>query len=478
MGGGTVLAIGAGEARAIAPGARRTINARHLMAMPGLVNAHVHSNEAFERGLHGTVSLEPWLARAYPPLGAPAVPLRWHYLRALLVACDAIHSGTIAIQDDCLNPGCDPDALDQVMQAWADSGLRAAVATTLADRSYLDGLPFARQICPPQLRAQLDARTPLSIDHQADFFTQAHQRWNAAANGRLQVILGPRGPQRCSDTLMRRLVQLRERHDAAIHMHVLESRLQLAASNVQACGGHAEGGFLQRLQRAGLLDSRLTINHAVWLGERDIERLAASGACVTHNPLSNLRLGSGRAPLRALLEAGVPVALGSDGPATGDTADMLAVLRATSLIHRDPQVPRTRWIGPDDAWHAATRGGARSMRLGPQHGQLVVGAPADLILVDTRHRAFVPMNDPIAQLAWSASPEVIDTVIVAGSVLMHERRIEAFDETAVLTEAQAAAQAWRELHLPGQMASGAAFDPLLSEVIARASAHANPVATL
>ena len=435
------------------------------MALPGLVNAHVHSNEAFERGLHGSVALESWLARAYPPLGLPRVPARWQYLRTLLVACDAIHSGTVALQDDCLNPACDPEAIDQVLQGWADSGLRAAVATTLADRQYLDGLPFARDECPGELQARLDAVKPLPLEHQADFFSQTHRRWQGLARGRLSVILGPRGPQRCSDELLRLVARLRDQHDVAVHMHVLESRAQRVTSSMQP-----GGGFIRRLHSAGLLDPRLTVNHAVWVDASDIEQLARGRACVTHNPLSNMRLGSGRAPLRALLDAGIPVALGSDGPATGDTADMLAVLRAASLIHRSPDESSTHWITPGEAWHAATGSGALSMRLPRDHGHLVAGAPADLILVDTRHRAFVPMNDPIAQLAWSAAPDAIDTVIVAGAVLMRERRIVAFDEEAILAEAQEAASIWQRDWLPEQVASGTRLDPLITRILQRCSA--------
>ncbi len=462
IGGGAILAAGPGVAAAIGPAKVASIDATHLMALPGLVNAHVHSNEAFERGLHGSVALEPWLARAYPPLGLPRVPARWHYLRVLLVACDAIHSGTVALQDDCLNPGCDPEAIDQVMQGWADSGLRAAVATTFSDRQYLDGLPFAREECPHELQTCLDAITPLPIEQQAAFFSRTHQHWHGAAGGRLSIMLGPRGPQRCSDELLRLLAQLRDRHDASLHMHVLESNAQRVTSSLQP-----GGGFVRRLHATGLLDPRMTVNHAVWVDASDIDHMARGGACVTHNPLSNLRLGSGRTPVRALLDAGVPVALGSDGPATGDTADMLAVLRAASLIHRSPEESHTRWITPGEAWHAATRSGAASMRLGPDHGRLVAGAPADLMLVDTRHRAFVPMHDPIAQLAWSAAPDAIDTVVVAGSVLMRKRRITAFDEDAILDEAREAAAIWRRDWLPEQVASGARFDPLITRVLQR-----------
>lgn len=463
--GGRISAIGSKAADGLGadvPG----VDARGLLVLPGLVNAHLHSNEVFERGLYGALPLERWLARAYAPLGLPAVPVRWHRLRTLLCAIDALRSGCTAVQDDFLNPGCEPDALDAVMQAWADSGLRASVATTFGDRPYLDGLPFARELCEPALAAQLDARPTPPLTVQRAFFEDAMSRWHGQAQGRLQVMLGPRGPQRCSDALLREVAALAERHDARVHMHVLESWIQSLTAKVQG------GCFIDRLRSLGLLDRRLTINHAVWVDAKQIDQLARAGCHVTHNPLSNLKLGSGIAPVRAMLEAGVNVALGSDGPATGDTADMVEVLRAAALLHRQAATPPARWLGAGEAWACATAGGARSMGLATGSGSVAVGAPADLILLDLRHRAFIPRHDPVAQLVYAGTSEAVHSVVVAGRLLMHARRILAFDEEALLDEAREAGERFCAEHLPPRRACGEALDPLLQAVHQRAWATA------
>lgn len=455
--GGRIAAIGAQAADGIGADVP-CIDASGLMVLPGLVNAHLHSNESFERGLYGALPLERWLARAYAPLGLPPVPVRWHRLRTLLCAIDALRSGCSAVQDDFLNPGCDADALDAVMQAWADSGLRATVATTLGDRLYLDGLPFARALCEPSLAARLDALPALPLVTQATFFEDALHRWDGQAQGRLQIMLGPRGPQRCGDDLLRKVAALADRHDNRVHMHVLETRTQARAAEAQG------GSFITRLQRLGLLNERLTINHAVWLDAAQIDAIARARCHVTHNPLSNLKLGSGTAPVRAMLDAGINVALGSDGPATGDTADMMEVLRAAALVHRHPQVQPKRWLGADEAWSCATQGGAASMGLDEGSGTLAVGAPADLMLLDLRHRAFVPRHDPVAQLVYAGNSEAVHSVIVAGRLLMHARRILAFDEDAVLDEAREAGELFRAGHVPARLACGQALDALLEAV--------------
>lgn len=457
---GVITALGPGIAAGMGADVHQ-VDAHGLLVLPGLVNAHLHSNECFERGVYGALTLEPWLARAYAPLGLPPTPVRWHRLRTLLCAIDALRSGCTAVQDDFLNPACDDEAYAAVAQAWADSGLRAAVATTLADRPYLDGLPFARELCDPALAQRLDARPSLPLAAQVAFFERTLQQWHGQAEGRLQVMLGPRGPQRCSDDLLRRVAALAERHASRVHMHVLETRVQRHTAAVQG------GCFIDRLQTSGLLDRRLTINHAVWVDDAQIEKMARSGCHVTHNPLSNLKLGSGLAPVKAMLNAGINVALGSDGPATGDTADMVEVLRAAALLHRQPEQPASQWLGAAEAWACATQGGAASMGLPATTGRVAVGAPADLLLLDLRHRAFIPCHDPVAQLIYGATSEAVHSVIVGGRLLMHARRILAFDEEAVLDEAREAGERFRADHLPPRLASGEALDPLLAAVHGR-----------
>lgn len=249
-------------------------------------------------------------------------------------------------------------------------------------------------------------------------------------------------------------------HDCAVHMHVLETRTQLAASHWQA-----GGGFFARLARAGLLNDKLTVNHAVWIDDQDIHAIADSRAFVTHNPLSNQRLGSGTSPVRRLRSAGVRVALGTDGPATGDTACMAAVLRAGSLLHRDADTQASEWLGPDEAWEMATRCGAESMRLEPNWGKLEPGAPADLILLNARHRALIPHHNTVAQWALSAGADLVDTVIVQGALLMQGGRITAFDERRILDEAREAGEQWREQVQPALEASGEMFDPLVGQLL-------------
>src|SRR5262249_45278497 len=155
---------------------------------------------------------------------------------------------------------------------------------------------------------------------------------------------GPRGPQRCTEALMERLADVSARDALPVHMHVLETRTQAVTG--QLLYGKT---LIEVLAARGLLTSRLTLNHAIWLTASDIEAMGGARCSTTHDPLSNMKLGSGISPIRRLMNAGVNVAIGTDGASTSDTFDQIAALRATSLLHTlvDPD-PET-WISARDA---------------------------------------------------------------------------------------------------------------------------------
>ncbi|RYZ01833.1 MAG: hypothetical protein EOO24_14770, partial [Comamonadaceae bacterium] len=340
-------------------GAAPGIDGRGLLAFPGFVNAHAHSSESFEQGAYEGDPLEVWLAMCYPPLLDEALPPRWHYLRAMLLAMQSLHSGVTALHDDFLNPAGDPRALEQVLDAYRDAGIRARVAVTLSDRGYLDGLPLAEAHWPPSLRDALAARRPRDIASQAAWVGEAMAHAAARGEPRLQLSLGPRGPQRCSPALLRAVAQLAERHDVPVQMHVLESRVQ--ALTAQRQYGTT---FIQVLDAAGLLNQRIALNHAVWLTAQDVALIARRRARVVHNPLSNFKLASGLCAVRQLRAAGVDVALGTDGAATGDSVDFFDTLRFAALVHKldthdahdTPPAPTAA-----DIVDMATRAGAASM---------------------------------------------------------------------------------------------------------------------
>src|SRR5690606_17082934 len=235
---------------------------------------------------------------------------------------------------------------------------------------------------------------------------------------RIRIVIAPCGPQRCSVEMLREINRLSESLGVPVHSHTLETRLQAVHAG-QVWGKTA----IEYLHELGLLSPRLTIVHGIWLTDRDVALLAEHGCSVVHNPLSNLKLGSGLCPVRKLLDAGVNVALGTDGLATSDTADLIEAIRVASLIHRPGSPDYDRWVSAAEVFRMATLGGARTGLMEREVGSLEPGKKADLILLDRDAWGLIPMSDPVRHLAYSITSEAVRTSIIAGRVITRDRRI-------------------------------------------------------
>ncbi len=449
------------------------LDGRDLIVFPGFVNAHVHSNEMFEQGAYDRAALEEWLVLSYPPLLGEQPSPRLDYVRTMMMAMQSLRSGVCALHDDFLNPGGDPERLAAVFQAYEDIGIRAAVACTLGDRPYLDGLPEGRTLCPPGLAAQLDRLPIRPLKQQVRFFENEYARVRRARDPRLSLTLGPRGPQRCTEGLMRTVGELARACNIQINMHVLESRTQWQTAQQQ----YAQS-YVEVLERNGLLCPQLTMNHAIWLTREDIARMGASGVSTTHNPMSNFKLSSGVSPVRQLLAAGVNVALGSDGPATGDSSDFMQTIRFAALIHKlEPE----RGLPPPSAEavvQMASLAGARSMGTGGSCGELRPGAQADLTLLDANNAGLVPLNHAARQLAYSVGSDAVHTVLVAGDPVFQAGRFTRIDEAAMAAEIREEAERFRRTVLVARRGAQPAMLAFIRKVVVNAQRRAAKTGTV
>jgi cytosine/adenosine deaminase-related metal-dependent hydrolase len=209
-------------------------------------------------------------------------------------------------------------------------------------------------------------------------------------------------------------------------MHLLETKVQ--AEIARSAYGTT---MVQHLDKLGLLGPRLSCAHTVWIDDEDIALMGERGAMVVHNPESNAKIGAGIAPVSRMLRAGLTVALGTDGASTNDNLDMHEAMRVAIMLQRPFESNRAAWPTAADAFAAATVAGGRAM-LCPGLGTLAPGAPADLVLHDLRTPFWTPLNNPLHQLVFGATGSTVDTVIVAGRILVREGRITAFDMEPVL----------------------------------------------
>jgi len=395
--------------------AARVIDASGRIVMPGLINAHTHSGQILDRGLADNCPLDLWLLQA--AMGSRLLNeeeiyalTMWSVLVQLKTGCTACLDH-VSIRPDRFEP-----ATDAVMQAYADSGFRAAVAPSVVDMDFFTTLPahLLPGEAPPRLgRPILDAPTLLAAARQ---FLRAWQGRSA----RIQTCIGPGAPQRCSDQLLDGCFRLSDEFDAGVHTHLLEARSQWFA-----CHRRFGCSPVDYLQSKGWLSPRLSCAHGVWLSDSDAALLAESGTAVSHNPVSNLRLGSGVFNLQMALERGTPVALGADGAASNDNQNMCEVLKLTALLHK-LYGRRERWIDACQALRLCWEGGAHVLR--QKVAAIRPGYQADLVILGGSEIFLRGKEQMIAALVYGELGQSVETVMVAGKILLEDRRPTVIDE--------------------------------------------------
>jgi cytosine/adenosine deaminase-related metal-dependent hydrolase len=217
--------------------------------------------------------------------------------------------------------------------------------------------------------------------------------------------------------------------DLAIHIHVLETRMQ-AVSGKQMYGNT----LVEHMDALGFLSPRVCFAHGIWLTSHDIELVRDRGVTVAHNPASNLKLGSGLAAVPNLLAQGANVALGTDGMSSNDGLDMFASLKLAAVIHKLWGIDYERWLGAREAWQLATIGGAPAAGDADGLGRIEPGRRADLVLLDLESHVFTPLNDPLRQLALGSSTTAVDSVLVGGRWVVRGGRVMNVDEAAILAQ--------------------------------------------
>jgi 5-methylthioadenosine/S-adenosylhomocysteine deaminase len=407
-----------------------------LLATPGWINGHTHSHEGFHKGRYDNVPLELWMNNVRPLQPLPWTPRRV-YLRTLIGAIDALRSGTTTICDDMnASPVLEPELVEAAMQAYEDLGIRALVGITLFDKPFFRALPFVEEEFDPGLLQSLDAtRATPAGEYLAYAETLARNRH--PRRSRVGYLATPSAPQRCTPEFLLQVRDLADRHALPLITHVQETRLQVVTGQVlYGCS------MVEHLHRIGFLKPGTSLIHGVWLTPLDIERLAASGASVQHNPQSNLKLGSGIAPVAAMLAGGVNLSLGTDGCGSIEHTSMLKAMQSMALIHKVRGDDYARWVGADDAFRAATTGGAKALGLDDMLGQLRPGLRADISLWRTDTIPFTPLNDALRQLVFNEGGSSLAAVFVDGEQVMQDGRLTRIDEAALMAEI---GETWREL---------------------------------
>lgn len=400
------------------------------LVTPGFVNAHTHSWESIYKGRYDNMPLELWMLYTYPLLGATPRSADFVRIRSLLFALESMKSGVTTLVDDVLEtPSQSFEQLDAIVEAYERIGVRANVSGHVINVPFVDTLPFVADRLDPSLLGQVCGESLLTADEYLDFSRQAIGRYTGRGAGRLSYMLAPSAPQRCTPELLSGAVALAGEYDIECHIHMLETKTQAVT------GQEFFGSTLpEYMAEIGALSRHTTFAHGIWVTDSDIDLLASAGVSVSHNPISNMKLGSGIAPWRKYHDAGVTMGLGTDGWSSSDTPRMMEVMKMAALLHKVTDSDRRNWPTVDEALRAATINGAYSAVLDRKIGSLEVGKKADLLVWDLTTLNFTPRQRLDHQLVYSENGTSLEYVMVNGRVTVDHGRLTTMDEDAILTE--------------------------------------------
>ena len=409
--GNLITEVGEGSLRQTANG-DQFIDATGCVLLPGLVNAHTHLYQVLLRAVWEDLELMPWLRRIY---GCARVLRPEHFYAGSLLGCvEAIRSGvTTLCEHNFLNPS--PDCAFETIRAIQDSGLRAVFARTIMDTG---------EIVPDCVKEKPDG----AFRHIESLLTK-----HKGGSG-LTFMTGPNTPPiNTTPELLREIRRFADDKSIGISAHVAESKSVIECVRQQ----HGKGGVVEFLHQFGLPAPNSIFAHSVHVSQDEIALLEQTGTSVSHNPVSNMMLGDGVAPIVEMLRQGGNVALGTDGAASNHSQDLFDTMKAASLLqkvhHQDAGV-----IEPYTVLRMATAGGAKALGLSSVCGTIEVGKRADLVLVNLETIHSQPINDIFSQIVHCAKASDVQTVIVNGEILMRDRQLRRLDDNRILANAKIA----------------------------------------
>jgi len=382
------------------------IAARGRVLLPGFVQTHIHLCQTLFRGAADDLALINWLTKKIWPMEA-AHTAESIYASARLGVAELIRGGTTcALTMETVHH------TEAVFAAVEESGFRATVGKCMMDKG---------DDVPAELREQTEASIAESLALLA--------RWHGRAGGRIRYCFAPRFAVSCTRELLERVARLSRERGVMVHTHASENKDEIEM--VEQETGHRN---IEYLQECGLTAPHIVLAHCVHLNDSEMEVLTRTGTHVSHCPSSNLKLGSGFAPIVEMLARGISVSLGADGAPCNNRLDMFSEMRTAALLqkalHGAEVLPALTML------RMATIDGARALGLDKEIGSIEVGKRADLILLNLEAPHTTPHPDPVSTIVYAAEASDVETVIIDGQVVMREGELTTLDQKAVIRAAK------------------------------------------
>jgi guanine deaminase len=406
------------------------IDAGDRLVIPGLVNAHGHGHGFFSKGVNSAWPLELLIAAA--PWITAHRDAETTGLSVALGAAEMLAKGcTTAVDLFTFLPMPTGEAFEAVVGAYRRLGMRATIAPMVAD------IPFWH--ATPGLLNHMAASGTAADAGPAVLDTEAIIRAVEIAiaaipqDDSIRAAVCAAIPLSCTDRLLDALARIATEQGLMLHTHFLESVLQ-GPFWERSRGEPLVDGLIRR----GIVNDRFVAAHAIWTSEEEVARLARAGAMVAHNPVSNMRLGTGVSPVRRYLEAGVNVGIGTDTCSCADNLNMFEAMRCAANLSRLTEPDPSRWLKPTDVLLAATQGSARIAGRANDIGKIAVGYRADLVLLDLAAAHYIPLNDPLTQIVHAEDGTGVNQVLVGGEIVVQDGRPLRCDLSRLKNEARLA----------------------------------------
>ncbi len=412
------------------------IDASDKVIIPGLISANSHAFATPARGLVDRIPTEPWLLYSQrDALGLiyshrdSKASLRDLYVWCAITAIELLKTGTTSIIDmgpTLVNPAAFDEQVDTVVNAFIDTGIRAVVAPMYWDLPFSEFLPLhLLRDFTAEDRALLNGMPLPKANDIIHALRDFLKRWHGR-NPRIGLGLGPREADICSRELMEKTVEIASEFDASLQAHLLAMKSRVIVGDKMF--GQPVVSYLNSIN---FLGPRTSLAHAIWLDDNDIEILAESNSSVVHSPISNVKLGEGVAPVQAMRDRGLNVALGVDSCGRNDSLNSFEAMKYASIIHMLNEKP-SKWVGAQDVFAMCLSGGAKVMR--HKVGSLKPGHLADIVILGTDKLFMMPKEYFINQLVYSELGTSVDTVIAGGQVVVENKIVKTVDERELYAE--------------------------------------------
>ena len=382
--------------------AHETFSANGRLVMPGLINMHCHAGDSLFRGLVEGLTLESWLKKVWVAEKA-ILTKQTTYLGSVLGLAENLLAGTTTVMDMFWYPG-------ETVRAANDLGMRLSTGGIFFD---LPGI---------------GDRIHVDYVKEAETFMTTHQESETI----FPAIL-PHGSYTVCPQHLKDAKAISDRFSALFSTHAAETQAEQA--DIKNRYGKS---VIRHLATHNVLGPRSILAHCVHVDTTEIKMIADSGASVAHNPMSNLKLGSGIAPISEMLDARINVTLGTDGAISGNDLDMWLTMRLAAGLPKGAMM-RADIVTAKQVLHMATLNGAEALGQSKNLGSLELGKAADLIVIDLNSIHSVPMFDPITHLVYSTSKSDVRDVFVDGKKVVHDRRATKINMEKMLDNVRALA---------------------------------------